>query len=102
MWITLGVGILLVAQAGMAPSTAPTTAKTTPTAAATGIGEVDLRELDDLNDDATDPVAVRTRDPARDRAVRGEKRGGGEKQDSKAKGTNGAGIAHGAVPPQDA
>jgi len=46
MWITLGVGILLVAQAGMAPSTAPTTAKTRPTAAATGIGEVDLPTSD--------------------------------------------------------
>jgi len=47
MWITIGVGILVLAQAGAAPSTAPAIrAKTSPTAAATGIGEVDLPTSD--------------------------------------------------------
>jgi hypothetical protein len=46
MWITIGVGILMVAQAGAVPSTGRVQPTTTATAQATGVGEVDLPTSD--------------------------------------------------------
>jgi len=60
MWITIGVGILVVAQAGAAPY------KTTATGAATGPGEVDLPTSDEPAPAVMSDTTVRFRNDVGD------------------------------------